>query len=1217
MHVCQSNFRSLKVLAALAAFVVTGCAEVPPTPTLPPLPDTSKKDTDTQTSGADLTGLDGSGEVVDDTPRVTVIGVQGLEAFPNLLCPSEKIIAVQGFNTGSTKIVLSLTANGFTEELDLEGTPDPDHLDRVLFTVDFSQFMPDDPDNIPADMMVLGDGLPFFVNAKAGSVDDLALNPLLQDQMSFVMDAQPPVFVLNQPDTSLDLSPLSGWMEVAGSLVDNIQVYGVDVLLNDEPLTSFLPTSDVTKEWTVNETVDIRDLPSGLATFTFRGRDACGLAATYEVEAKVIRWPQLRTHEHFLLPEDAGYVNQILVKDVNADGYPDLFVATTKGGYLSLNDSEAGFKGKARFHDYVLLVDTPVKLVAMEDLDNDGDLDLVTVETQGGGLVVAIYRQNGAGVYEPVESHALNLKNSTKVVDMKVQDLTNNVDTAPDGALRSDILIVTNSQDEALLFFKRQNADQPQDFDQCKDVFVPADVAAGGDVEGDVGGEIVTVCPTLFAGPYASSGVDKVTSMAIHDVTGIKSSFPDGFPEVIVGADESNQINTFANRFGQVELADVAFTESTISYVWLKPEAKSAKARYFCLGNFLEEGPDDPMDMVVGTEAPSTWRVLRGGGPLGKFYNESTVASDLGTAADVLAMVGVVGTEISGMTCGDFDLDGHMDFAVTSRQTNLLQVQLGNGQGRFNQLGEIPLRNPVNEGIGFVTHPSARNPQTADFDGDGDPDFIMDHGNASFSIYMNVTESQSGFELHATRALLTPLEKTGGSGGGDLTAIAIGDFQGDGKDEIVALTKAQKQPIDPWLVAHPLASAYRNWVDPGVGKGTKLGTGQVVYVWGQGTNGLHHPAYPAAYDFISKEPYEVDDHGAVKPSVIQLMDVGSLAGGGTDGIRDLVIAGDKTSGTKKSQLSVLVATHGGDFWKESELPSPMRSMFEPMPGTLIVCEDVTAFSFVNPEKTYDIPGIVLAFRGSPPCVADAPRELRFCPWATFADSSPFWECEQIYGPGELIQNKVGGPVRGMRRVAKTGPDAGKSTEDPSAAANLVTIHDTTHSLSFFGYQPVQEGHPYEPVIEKAVGTSPQSIDFGDLDGDGVADFAVAIKESVYIAFGQSALEPFTAPKPLDPGAKFAGEKKVVITDVNSDGWPDVVFTNKGTGKLIAYVNIGLEEEGMAKEHMFHGPIEWPLCKGPGQIISHAFDKTKLGCEDLVVLCEQAGAVAVIRNDGCE
>ena len=92
------------------------------------------------------------------------------------------------------------------------------------------------------------------------------------------------------------------------------------------------------------------------------------------------------------------------------------------------------------------------------------------------------------------------------------------------------------------------------------------------------------------------------------------------------------------------------------------------------------------------------------------------------------------------------------------------------------------------------------------------------------------------------------------------------------------------------------------------------------------------------------------------------------------------------------------------------------------------------------------------------------------------------------------------------------------------------------------------------------------MEFGDLDGDGIADLVVAIKESIYIAFGQSALEPFAAPTPIDLETKHSGEKAIVLTDVNFDGWVDS-FTNKGSGRLFVYLNIGLEEVSQSKENL--------------------------------------------------
>ena len=300
------------------------------------------------------------------------------------------------------------------------------------------------------------------------------------------------------------------------------------------------------------------------------------------------------------------------------------------------------------------------------------------------------------------------------------------------------------------------------------------------------------------------------------------------------------------------------------------------------------------------------------------------------------------------------------------------------------------------------------------------------------------------------------------------------------------------------------------------------------------------------------------------------------------------------------------------FWNVNNLTSPLGAMFEPMPGTIDTGESIAAFQFLNPEKTANIPGLLLPYVSDLFCDG---RHVLYCPWIEQAEI-PFWSCNTAEGYKCATTNRVGGPLRDMKRIAKVGPDAASSTDNPETDANLVTIHDTTHSLTYFEYNESKIEHPYEPAIEKAIGTSPQSVEFGDLDGDGIADLVVAIKESIYIAFGQSALEPFAAPTPIDLETKHSGEKAIVLTDVNFDGWVDIAFTNKGSGRLFVYLNIGLEEVGQSKENLFHGPISWPMCKGPSEVRAHAFNKGAGTCEDIVVLCEQAGAVALLRNDGC-
>jgi len=88
---------------------------------------------------------------------------------------------------------------------------------------------------------------------------------------------------------------------------------------------------------------------------------------------------------------------------------------------------------------------------------------------------------------------------------------------------------------------------------------------------------------------------------------------------------------------------------------------------------------------------------------------------------------------------------------------------------------------------------------------------------------------------------------------------------------------------------------------------------------------------------------------------------------------------------------------------------------------------------------------------------------------------------------------------------------------------------------------------------------------------------------------------------------------VVLTDVNNDTLIDIVFTESGASKLTASLAIGVDEnDNFTRE--FHGPIQIDMCSGPSELRVHDFDGD--GCEDLVVLCQSASAVAIVANGTC-
>jgi hypothetical protein len=159
---------------------------------------------------------------------------------------------------------------------------------------------------------------------------------------------------------------------------------------------------------------------------------------------------------------------------------------------------------------------------------------------------------------------------------------------------------------------------------------------------------------------------------------------------------------------------------------------------------------------------------------------------------------------------------------------------------------------------------------------------------------------------------------------------------------------------------------------------------------------------------------------------------------------------------------------------------------------------------------------------------------------------------------------------------------------------------------------------FDEPVNLAVGKNPVDVAIEDIDGDGLADIVTAIDKNVMIAFGDTD-NPYESFQPVDkrPGyEQTGGVAKVVLSDVNADGWQDIVFTETSASSITVYLAVGLDpllEEDEYKRQ-YHGPIRIPVCSQPTFIEAVDFDGD--GCDTLVVLCKGAGGVTVMQNDTC-
>lgn len=1233
----------LSMVALIAVLLAPACGGggptksppivLPPKDTVKPKPDAVVKETET---GPEL------------VPSLEILGLAGLDAYPNLFCGGNIAVVVEAEDFGDRELRLFIPANASDTAgpvLGVSATLQSGSTNRYVFTLDGSKLAkppdgePAPPDGEPvpkgADLV---DGKKFLLGVAAFDVvtdveGATTLSypklPELRTQREFTYDNTPPVLTVMSPNLGKSTPTMSGLQPVLATVTDNQQVGRFETYFNGELVLEIEHSAEQTKTQPIDANMDLRDELTAAADLEFTAYDACGQFATLSAKAKVIAHPFLRQFTRTQLPPKA-VINDSDVVDWNGDSYPDIVFGTSAGIVLALND---GVDGPGQFSAMRFLTNRAASQVAVADLDADGDLDVVSVELVASlGNALVVHRQVGEGSLLQTEAHSLPIASGTAVRDLLVADFTND----PPDTQRGDVALITSSQSESIILFKRQRADEPTFSDQCEEIPPPSgDATADADGASAAGADALTVgdagpsyvCQDLFSPPTKAGGIEGLITAEVVDLTGDQGE-PDGFLDLIVASESHNQINVFANRFFETNLLDTAFSQATVSFVWPVPSSNAQDVKYFCTGNFIEEpGPGpDRLDIVAGTASSGTWRVLWNIGD-GKFQN----SRGQGDPYEIWSMSGATNANIKGLVCGDFDLDGHADFAVLSQDARILEIHLGNGHGRFNQVGDPTsqtdqLQNPVNEGVGFATGAQAQNLKLADFNQDGLPDFYMDFRNDGFGIFINRTDTDPnpatnyGFDLEATRLLLTPLGKQSSASGGQIQNFTVADIDGDSKPEVIAFSATRNYPSSPWLRQyHPMGVLYRNFL-------LKDATSPTMFVWTQGNYGPDEPSWPAAYDRFPPVIYANPPSfaGPVTVSQIKVLDLASPGGEmKPDGKLDVLVAG-AAAGTPQSVATLYINTSSAKgFWDPAGLSQTAGAMFTPYNGGVTSITAIQAFEMVPPTSGA-LPTLVVGTDAgySQGCEANVPPMLRTCAWNPAKpckppnpDICPFWQCwEPQVCPQDSVGKEFGGQAVAMRKIATEGLRIGQADTNPMVKGDILVLSATSDSMTTYRWLKPDPVFPFGPPTTSSLGDAPRQFDIKDINNDGLLDLAATVKDNVMLAFGRPGLNPFESPLAVEPGvAQKGGGDGVVLSDVNADGFLDVVFVEAGRAQISIYLAAGTDPN---KEYLrqFHGPVVVPTCSQPSDIVAYDFNGD--GCETLLVQCGSVGAIATITNDTC-
>ena len=165
---------------------------------------------------------------------------------------------------------------------------------------------------------------------------------------------------------------------------------------------------------------------------------------------------------------------------------------------------------------------------------------------------------------------------------------------------------------------------------------------------------------------------------------------------------------------------------------------------------------DRKIDLATANSADGTVSILLGNGD-GTFTAQPPLAIGAGSAPNSL-------------TAGDFNADGILDLAVANFSANNVSIFLGNGDGTF----KAPVTYSVANGPFFVI--------TGDFNRDGILDLAVANQNGqSASILLG--NGDGTFQAHVDYA-------AGGTAAATVAAVALGDFDRDGKLDLAVTNPA-------------------------------------------------------------------------------------------------------------------------------------------------------------------------------------------------------------------------------------------------------------------------------------------------------------------------------------------------------------------------------------------------------------------------------------------
>ncbi len=804
----------------------------------------------------------------------------------------------------------------------------------------------------------------------------------------------------------------------------------------------------------------------------------------------------------------------VTVGDLDGDGHADLVTAN----YLSNNVSVVLGKGDGTFPDTaVYATGSSPESVAVGDFNGDGIPDLAVadnnVQNGSNGNAVSILLGAGNGTF----AVPVNYGTSTNPVALAAADFKG------DG-LADLAVVVQNTGINILAGLPRAGT-------------TPASASIASSSNPSIYGQGVTLMATVT--PLAATGIVTfydgaallgtgiLTNGAANLTTSLLSSGAHSLTAFYGGDTTYAAARTLValtqtvsavaqNGFGMGSTFSAGRNPQSVVVADFNKDSKLdvATANVVSVSVFLGIGNGtlgNAVDYTIGAAAVATGDFNSDGKPdLVVTTVESGSSVLLGNGDGTFQSALNFSTGGRSVVVGDFNGDGYADLAFINTGVSIL---LGNGDGTFAAPINYAAPNaPVAVFIG-------------DFNGDGKPDLAVafNNGNTNGGVSIYLGNGDGTFQAAVNFATPAPA-----------LAIAVGDFNGDGKADLAVTNSASLST-----------------------------TGAVAVLLGNG-NGTFQTAVNYAVSGIPESVIAGDFNGDGKLDLA----VGCQTTTGGQATPNVAILAGNGNGTFQTPLTYVTGNYpisiaAGDFNGDGRGDLVSANFYD---GTVTILlglapSTVTLLSSGSPA-VYSQPITLTATVSSP----GATGLVTFYEGATILGTSTLtggqavlttdmlppgtgllravYEGNVIYAvstSASLPQTVTDVPSNGLIEAgAITGfsmPQAVVAGDfNGDGIVDLAVADYAGNSISVL--LGIGNG-TFQPAVTSAAGTNPYALAVGDFNGDGKADL-VSVGGSTLLLLGNGD-GTFQTPQTIS-GATFSS---VAVGDFNGDGKADIVFGGSG------------------------------------------------------------------------